>query len=700
MIIDSKEVVETNLTNSVQFGVSENSAKIFSFLSNFLYTDKERSVITELTSNALDAHIEAGKAHEPIQVTFPTSLCPELKIRDFGLGLHEENVYRYLTKYGESSKSNTNDMIGGFGIGSKSPAAVTSTWTINSFHAGLHTQYLIHVGENGIPAINKLFSTETPETGLEVIVPVKPHQISRWAEAGNEALKFYSPMPICKGVRTPPKPVEILFDGVNIFTLASPSYYDTTSAVINRRDYPIKWEKIDGPNKNFYSNIRTLKGHLKFKTGELSVSLSREDLQYDKKTIEAIDAKCKLIVDEFAKYWATEVSPASGLIDYMLRMVDFGKKYTSQQRNLFGTLAVLNGDKFSGVSYDDEYFSLPIWPSPTPIIQFVNNSVGCRKVNHNYGNRSLTGMKLANIYNKNTSMYDTYLKFRMVTRDSLVFVSRDTKNTPSRVKQYLIGKPDVECVIVDPSVYATIPNDFNKVLSSSLDKVVVVRTPKSAKVVSPVYEIRKNHFYPIEVAAIDQTADNIVCVKFTKANTTSSVDAASERFLNSPDLRKHAIVIAVRASDNIPSYAKSPTEFAEKLYAKIMTKKNEIELSHLKSKLMNMWQGPIKYMTEFCGVNTTHLKSLTKKKDSVYNTTVDKIHTAMSFKDHDTLKKELSMLKSLEHYLNKPSMVLNIENIEEAFYNAYPLLKYAESSRLNHTTFKPMIEYIDFCDNQ
>ena len=98
---------------SVSFGIKESGlSHIFNVLRNQLYSDKILAVIREYSTNAVDAHIEVGKADLPILVTLPSALTPEFKVRDFGRGLTETQVSEIYAMYGESTKRGTNEQIG------------------------------------------------------------------------------------------------------------------------------------------------------------------------------------------------------------------------------------------------------------------------------------------------------------------------------------------------------------------------------------------------------------------------------------------------------------------------------------------------------------------------------------------------------------------------------------------------------------
>jgi hypothetical protein len=108
----SEEIVESS------FGISvEDSAHILSILRDKLYSNKVLAVIREYSTNAYDAHVEAGIPDRPIEVTLPSRLDSTLSIRDYGIGLTEEDVRNIYAMYGASTKRSSNAFTGQLGLG-------------------------------------------------------------------------------------------------------------------------------------------------------------------------------------------------------------------------------------------------------------------------------------------------------------------------------------------------------------------------------------------------------------------------------------------------------------------------------------------------------------------------------------------------------------------------------------------------------
>jgi len=184
MVFQAKNGVDVEKTvTDTQFKIATNS-KLFSILSDSIYTRKIDAVIRELCCNAFDAQVEARQAR-PFQVILPDAFTPEFRVRDFGSGLCDADMQMYTT-YGESTKSGSNAYIGAFGIGAKSPFAYTNTFNVTSYHGGFARSYSMFV-EDGIPKMTLLGEAESDEpSGLEVFFAVAEKDIDEFKDKAIE----------------------------------------------------------------------------------------------------------------------------------------------------------------------------------------------------------------------------------------------------------------------------------------------------------------------------------------------------------------------------------------------------------------------------------------------------------------------------------------------------------------------------------
>jgi HSP90 family molecular chaperone len=121
------------------------SREAFEILSGGLYQDRILAVIRELSTNAYDAHVAAelngikDRSKRPFDVTLPSKLNPIFKIRDYGTGLSESDIFNIYTTYFGSTKQDSNDFIGALGLGSKSPFSIVSSFLVISFFNNIKT---------------------------------------------------------------------------------------------------------------------------------------------------------------------------------------------------------------------------------------------------------------------------------------------------------------------------------------------------------------------------------------------------------------------------------------------------------------------------------------------------------------------------------------------------------------------------------
>lgn len=150
-----------------QFAVKSDAA-FFDVLSNSLYSMPKLAVVRETITNAVDAHKEAG-TNEPVEVKYSYS-DNLLIVSDKGHGIPHDKIHEIYCTYGNSTKKN-NDSTGGFGLGCKSPFAVTNSFTVTNSNNGVRKTYILDK-KNGIPEIISIKKgKEDSQSGLTVTIP-------------------------------------------------------------------------------------------------------------------------------------------------------------------------------------------------------------------------------------------------------------------------------------------------------------------------------------------------------------------------------------------------------------------------------------------------------------------------------------------------------------------------------------------------
>lgn len=171
----SDTTVEGNMTGEViHMAIDKTAMRHIMSLFTDLYSDQEAAVIREVSTNARDSMIAAGRGDFPIEVFLPTTFNPVLRIKDTGLGLDEEDIRRVYSLYGASTKRDTNDQTGALGLGCKSPLTYTQQFSVVGIKDGVRTMISIGRDEDGGGSMTVVEQKPTDDpNGVEVIVPTK-----------------------------------------------------------------------------------------------------------------------------------------------------------------------------------------------------------------------------------------------------------------------------------------------------------------------------------------------------------------------------------------------------------------------------------------------------------------------------------------------------------------------------------------------
>jgi hypothetical protein len=188
--------IDTLPGREYQFSISPANAAFVMRSMADLYSNRELACIREYSTNARDAHIEAGKADVPIEVTLPTLLNPTFRIRDFGPGMNEYQLGEVYTQFGESTKRDSDDYNGMLGFGSKSAVAYTNTFTITSVQNGIKNVAVITRTEDSdggyIISLKIVLTVRTTEpSGTVVEIPVHNH--SEFSRKAHDFYRYWKP---------------------------------------------------------------------------------------------------------------------------------------------------------------------------------------------------------------------------------------------------------------------------------------------------------------------------------------------------------------------------------------------------------------------------------------------------------------------------------------------------------------------------
>lgn len=335
--------------DSIGMSLDLDSAQVLmQMLSKNLYSDSIGSTIRECASNALDSHRRAGQT-KPIVVSFKAgeSQNMEFSVEDFGIGLDADDVKNIISKYGKSTKRNSNTELGMMGLGFKAPLAYSSSFYFVCRKDGMERKYMMYEGED-TNTIDLLYEKATKEAnGVKVIVPVQYYDRNEFREKIREQLAYFQDVYFDCG--------DLVDNNFSIFRnelfqfsqLASES---NLHLCLDNVYYPIDFQKLGIDRINFPVALRFSL------TDGLFPTPNRESIRYTKEGKDIILKRISQLADFFVDKYNESVKDTddiNALMDYYSnsdRYVTILKsKYNAGLLKEFATIK-FNEPKLKGIS--------------------------------------------------------------------------------------------------------------------------------------------------------------------------------------------------------------------------------------------------------------------------------------------------------------------------------------------------------------
>lgn len=338
--IDERQAERDGALTEKVFNV-KSSPQAFKILADNLYSNKNRAVIRELACNSHDAHIQkyGSKANEVlIDIHIPNYIEQWFSIRDYGNGMSHEFMMGEVEVDGQkvgyctafhSSKSNSNDESGLYGLGKLAVLSVTDSYSIISItnspesDANIKRCYTV-CREKGYPVIIFMGESETTEkTGVEISVPISDH-----SGFEREAIGFLSNLDIkfnISGTSSKPRNLEIVLNR-NSWRVFKTDFYSSSGVMAKMGivRYPIDQKYCNDFNFS-YRHIE-----IDFPMGSIEVTPGREALSYSKDTIEYIKKRIEEVRSEIIEEAQNKLNNITNLWDARRLMWDFHRGELSQ----------------------------------------------------------------------------------------------------------------------------------------------------------------------------------------------------------------------------------------------------------------------------------------------------------------------------------------------------------------------------------
>ena len=312
-----------------------------------MYSDPIGSIVREITSNALDAHTEREKKkagdwpldpmedirylsdNKNVQIEYIESnkilgISQAIIFRDFGVGLSAQRVEDTYTVFGESTKRKSNDEIGGFGLGCKSPFTFTDTFYVTTSFKGQLYYYMLSKTNDGLSMDLMHQEPSNTKNYTEICVPIPDdHKKRQFIDAIEEQLRYIDNIEYINiNIEHP----EILYEDEHVIITDFKSYKQA-KVLIGPISYPLDIEHTDLNHIfNYYVSLdQTV--IFKFPIGVLELVPSRESIIYSDVTVKALKEKMFEIIEDYKPKLRDLVStiPDDDIIAKIEYMAAFGE---------------------------------------------------------------------------------------------------------------------------------------------------------------------------------------------------------------------------------------------------------------------------------------------------------------------------------------------------------------------------------------
>lgn len=346
--IDKLEIDSVGGDDSIEATVDASSMPFFFELtSKHFYSDRIGSIVRELTSNASDARKEA-KNTEPVLVKLEYNIendAFQFTVEDFGVGMDSERISKVFNQYLSSTKRDSNDQIGGYGLGSKSPLSYQDSFEVITRKDGIEYNFIyFRSSDNGVPGIDSTYGKEivevtrtvtvpqqeldsdmnpvgylydneghilteektitqketrilgtptTKENGTKVIVDIKEGDLHKFEKAIITQLCYFDDVYYSGNLDVEGLNNFKLYEKTNFIFKNHNQYSPTLHIIIDRVAYPLDFKKVNLDEVNIAIG-------LKFNIGDIPVTPNRENIIYNDATIKLIQNTYKKCLEELS----------------------------------------------------------------------------------------------------------------------------------------------------------------------------------------------------------------------------------------------------------------------------------------------------------------------------------------------------------------------------------------------------------------
>jgi hypothetical protein len=312
-------------TTNIKMGVDENNLEHLLMLLTDLYSDQPGAVVREYSTNAWDSHRQAG-LDKPIEITLPNVMNPFFKVRDYGVGLSHDEVVNVYSKYGSSTKRDSDDYNGMLGLGCKSALTYTNQFTVVSVKDGEKITVVVSRAGNSatMEIVDKQAGVNEPN-GVEISVPVRGTDYNLFRQKAMQMFSFWKPGTVLVDNVTPPQ-ADIKSVTKNIGMTRGFGY---DIVVMGGVAYPVERRLYKGQRP--YNNAFDIVAFVEI--GEVAFTPSREALMYSKHTETTIERLRVEFATQIRKTIVDDIEAAPDHATAYSRAADWNEKFAAAMPN-------------------------------------------------------------------------------------------------------------------------------------------------------------------------------------------------------------------------------------------------------------------------------------------------------------------------------------------------------------------------------
>jgi glutaredoxin len=324
------ETVQAKVTTNLQprkkrqVGMSaKGMAHIMHLLTN-LYNDRELAVIREYYTNGLDAHTMVGNTN-PVLITLPTWDKPNYVVQDGGVGMSEDTLFEVYGEYGESTGRDSDDIVGGFGMGSKSAYTIATQFTVISVKDGWKTTALFSKQAFGAYDVDIVNSVQTTDSnGTLVSIPISSN-LNMFNDKARKFFAFSEPGSVLVDGKAPDYALATAERLVNpkdpdMMVFVRPKTSGDSFVIMGNVPYVLSYSEIkaslDRLGVAASESFTRMPKFFRIPIGSVDLSPNREGIQMTDKSNDLIDSYMSFIVNDLQEIALKELDQCENLEDF------------------------------------------------------------------------------------------------------------------------------------------------------------------------------------------------------------------------------------------------------------------------------------------------------------------------------------------------------------------------------------------------